>query len=586
MTRQEDLTSGIRNSQEISDNQGKSERISLQKILNMAMSYLHKKEFNEALAFLGDCPDDIPEIEHMLQEFVKAKKKEINTLLKEAENAQHRKDLPTACQFLRRALTLDDRDDKVRAAQECLRNALVNAEHEEQLSGKKKRAGDLLKNPSSISDIDTAIRLLEETVAASPGEIEAESLLKDAQRKRGDFLKEIGLVSTLEQAEEYEEALTKLNDLINWGRREYIDDKGNRCDIFEYRSQLERKVENFSDQKAAKYLKKAEDALDQGRNPRLSLKYIETGLGLPGIPKNRRDAFCELKMRVELDLEELREVEIIIKEACNLMDQQKYEPAISRLKSALARFPWHIEAQTFLKLAHESLKFREVDQQVKEACDLMDQQRYEKAIFKLEESLGKIPRHMEAQTFFKLAREGLRDKILKDSRIFMARIESGLNKNNFQKIQADLVTLMDPLYVLGDFQIEPINPLKQIFISYSHRDKEFVNRLYIDLENAGMRVWLDQKEIKVGDVISKKIEQGISGCDFFCMVISNHSVNSNWVDREYRAALNVQLSSDAPKILPILTEEVELPLFLKDIKFADFSRGYNSGLLELLKAIK
>jgi AraC-like DNA-binding protein len=59
------------------------------------------------------------------------------------------------------------------------------------------------------------------------------------------------------------------------------------------------------------------------------------------------------------------------------------------------------------------------------------------------------------------------------------------------------------------------------------------------------------------------------------------------VDREYRIALNAQLVSGTwPKILPLLIEEVQLPAFLRDIKYADFSRGYESALDELLKTLK
>ncbi len=135
--------------------------------------------------------------------------------------------------------------------------------------------------------------------------------------------------------------------------------------------------------------------------------------------------------------------------------------------------------------------------------------------------------------------------------------------------------------------IESKNALKQIFISYSHSDKEFVNRLTIDLKNSGMNVWIDEKEIKVGESISKKVEEGISNCDFFCLIISKHSFKSNWVEREYRTAFNAQLSSGrTPRIFPLLIQDVELPLLLKDIRYADFSGGYNIGLIQLLDAIK
>jgi DNA-binding response OmpR family regulator len=134
---------------------------------------------------------------------------------------------------------------------------------------------------------------------------------------------------------------------------------------------------------------------------------------------------------------------------------------------------------------------------------------------------------------------------------------------------------------------------KIVFISYSHKDKKFVNRLIgnlknaVDLNQGKLEIWIDKDEIKVGDSISKKVENGINACDFFCLVISGNSLESRWVEREYRAAFNKQVSSNGvPVILPILIENVQLPLFLKDIRCANFSMDYQGGLRELLDSIK
>jgi tetratricopeptide (TPR) repeat protein len=516
---------------------------SLQEALNRAKAYLVKKEFNEGLAVLEDWSGEIPQVELMRQRIEQAKIKEIDLILKEVEKARRRKNWQAAFDFIRRAQHIDSSDNKFRSAAERLRNAFAAEKHTEEDDSRKQSARVLLnRKEKTLEDIENAIRLLEEVIVREPGDIDAESLLTEAQQVRSAFLKSKGQIATLEQAGEFEAALREIKDLICLGFTE-LDGK----DIYKVQIRLEKKAMEFADQKAAKYLKKAKDALRKNDNPPLAMRYIDMGLSLPFILKRHRDAFNELKLEVEI--------------------------------------------------AHN--KFKEVDQQVKEACSLMDQQVYEKAIFKLEESLEKIPGHFEAQTFLKLARDGLRERILKDTRVFIARVESGFNKSNFQKLQEDLLNIKDQLNVLGDksgdmqkkstleSSIEESKTISQIFISYSHRDKEFVNRLASDLEKAKTSVWLDEKKIKVGDSISEKIEDGISKCDFFCLVISKHSVNSNWVEREYRTALNMQLSSNTtPKILPLLIEDVELPVLLKDIKYADFSRGYNSGLLELLHALK
>ena len=107
----------------------------------------------------------------------------------------------------------------------------------------------------------------------------------------------------------------------------------------------------------------------------------------------------------------------------------------------------------------------------------------------------------------------------------------------------------------------------KVFLSYTHDDKDFVSSLCSDLEGRGADVWIDEKNIDVGDSISKAVEEGISSSDYVCLVLSPSSVKRTWVQREYRAALALQLSSTGkhPRIFPIITEKVDIPLLLKDI---------------------
>ena len=53
--------------------------------------------------------------------------------------------------------------------------------------------------------------------------------------------------------------------------------------------------------------------------------------------------------------------------------------------------------------------------------------------------------------------------------------------------------------------------MSKVFLSHSSKDKQFVRRLTKDLEEAGIEIWLDEKELLVGDELNKSIEYGISG---------------------------------------------------------------------------
>ena len=68
----------------------------------------------------------------------------------------------------------------------------------------------------------------------------------------------------------------------------------------------------------------------------------------------------------------------------------------------------------------------------------------------------------------------------------------------------------------------------KIFISYAHADSEFSEKLAHDLGERGQDVWLDKKDIKVGDSISSEIENGLLESDFIVLILSSTSINRPW----------------------------------------------------------
>jgi DNA-binding transcriptional LysR family regulator len=124
---------------------------------------------------------------------------------------------------------------------------------------------------------------------------------------------------------------------------------------------------------------------------------------------------------------------------------------------------------------------------------------------------------------------------------------------------------------------------QQVFISYSRADEAFADRLRLDLLSIGLSVWKDDKEIKPGNSSSKSIEQAINASDYFLLVQSVSSSSSNWVDREYRSALQSQMEKGKPRIVPIRLHDVEPPALLRDIQYADFANDYAVGWTELSK---
>lgn len=124
------------------------------------------------------------------------------------------------------------------------------------------------------------------------------------------------------------------------------------------------------------------------------------------------------------------------------------------------------------------------------------------------------------------------------------------------------------------------------FLSHSSKDKAFIRQLASDLDRNGITVWLDEKEIRVGDSIVEKVGQGLADSDYFLIALSEHSVSSPWVTKELNHALVREIEKREVKILPLMLSECEIPDLIRDKLYADFSTSYKTGLSSLLESLK
>jgi hypothetical protein len=110
--------------------------------------------------------------------------------------------------------------------------------------------------------------------------------------------------------------------------------------------------------------------------------------------------------------------------------------------------------------------------------------------------------------------------------------------------------------------------LPTIFVSYSHEDAPFVLDLVQRLRMRGVNVWIDQVELVVGDSLIERIGDAIHGGDFVLAVISPHSINSPWCQKELRLAATRGISENRVFVLPVRHGVVAMPSFLTDALYA------------------
>jgi hypothetical protein len=124
-----------------------------------------------------------------------------------------------------------------------------------------------------------------------------------------------------------------------------------------------------------------------------------------------------------------------------------------------------------------------------------------------------------------------------------------------------------------------------VFIIHSHQDKEFVDELGAALVNNRTRVWLDRWELNVGDSLIDRIQAAIMEASAIIIVLSRASVESQWCRKELSAGLIRELEERRVVVLPVLIEDCDMPVFLKDKVYADFRRTFDQGLRKTLEAI-
>ena len=106
-----------------------------------------------------------------------------------------------------------------------------------------------------------------------------------------------------------------------------------------------------------------------------------------------------------------------------------------------------------------------------------------------------------------------------------------------------------------------------IFISYSHIDKDFALKLSNILEIDGYDVFIDNK-IPIGNNIYKDIGKGIAKADAVIVVVSKSSTNSHFVANETISMLSFLDKGRIPLVIPVvLGKNTPLPVDLNRFNY-------------------
>ena len=149
---------------------------------------------------------------------------------------------------------------------------------------------------------------------------------------------------------------------------------------------------------------------------------------------------------------------------------------------------------------------------------------------------------------------------------------------------------------LGQFfrwsgEVEPdVLEKRHVFLSHASDDKEsYVYPFAEKLKQAGITYWLDDAEVKWGEKIASKINNGLAMSDFVVVFLTKAFIGRNWAESELFAALSIENEGGRCVVLPIVIgDPINLlagyPL-LKSKKYKKWDDGLDVLVAELHRVI-
>jgi hypothetical protein len=94
-------------------------------------------------------------------------------------------------------------------------------------------------------------------------------------------------------------------------------------------------------------------------------------------------------------------------------------------------------------------------------------------------------------------------------------------------------------------------------LSYATEDQVFAEKLHADLQSKGVSCWFAPHDLKIGDKLRTQIYEAIQGKDKLLLILSEHAVKSDWVEREVEVAFERERQPpEALVLFPIRLDDV------------------------------
>lgn len=121
---------------------------------------------------------------------------------------------------------------------------------------------------------------------------------------------------------------------------------------------------------------------------------------------------------------------------------------------------------------------------------------------------------------------------------------------------------------------------KSVFISYSSKDKTFVQKIVKMLKEMGVNCWKAPEMIPAGSSYAKEIPKAIRECEVFLLMLSRTAQESIWVEKETDSAI-----SNRKNIIPFQIDDAPLNetfrFYLNNVQMISYMENSETAIEEL-----
>lgn len=166
---------------------------------------------------------------------------------------------------------------------------------------------------------------------------------------------------------------------------------------------------------------------------------------------------------------------------------------------------------------------------------------------------------------------------------------SDLDIEYYKLMQPDLSNeqITDILYRMHDIRATQAIQVNPLFISYSHTDTAFVDKIGDMLTAKGVRYWRDIHNATAGR-LEKQVDRAMRLNPTVLIVLSEASTNSDWVEHEVESARALEKTTGRDCLCPITLDDswkdcdwdMRIMRQLKKYNILDFSEWQDEQVLE------